>query len=347
MTRTTEREAISDLAEVLGALPLIASVDRPARGPDLVLKTADGRSIAVAVRSLRSPAPSDIDRLGDQDPAIRPLNVLVSDRIIPRVRDELRSAGWNWLDRRGHLFLAADGLLIDTDVPSLHTSGGRSRPILDTEVGLDVGSALLTSPSRNRSIRDLVAFTGRSLGAVHRAVRGLSDEGLIGEDGRPLAPELFWEVSSRWRPVRMALARGPKRDDARQVRQLGMTVDVDAQAPGWALTDTRAASAFGAGVVTGADHPPDFYVPDERSMRIARQILGDAAGPDTRAATVALSPVGWACQLRIDPGPLGPAATPWPLAHPVIVALDLSTDTSRGREILDGWSPPKPFERVW
>jgi hypothetical protein len=37
----------------------------------------------------------------------------------------------------------------------------------------------------------------------------------------------------------------------------------------------------------------------------------------------------------------------WPLAHPVFVALDLAQDTGRGREILDAWTPPERWARVW
>jgi len=36
-----------------------------------------------------------------------------------------------------------------------------------------------------------------------------------------------------------------------------------------------------------------------------------------------------------------------PAVHPVFVTLDLAVDPSRGREIIDGWSPPESFRRVW
>jgi hypothetical protein len=35
------------------------------------------------------------------------------------------------------------------------------------------------------------------------------------------------------------------------------------------------------------------------------------------------------------------------LAHPLFVALDLAADPGRGREILDGWTPPADVARVW
>ena len=47
-----------------------------------------------------------------------------------------------------------------------------------------------------------------------------------------------------------------------------------------------AANAYGATAVVRGNHPPDFYVPDERAVRVARQLLGDPTTPDRRAATV-------------------------------------------------------------
>jgi hypothetical protein len=38
----------------------------------------------------------------------------------------------------------------------------------------------------------------------------------------------------------------------------------------------------------------------------------------------------------------------WPLAQPLFVALDLAQDPDRGRELLDGWTPPtEAGPRVW
>lgn len=351
MKRAQAREAVDDLADVLASLPLGLSVEKNAdRGGGLLLVLPDGRRLHVEVKSLRAPATADVARLG-RDPATGSIGALVGDRLVPRVREQLSAAGWGWLDRRGHLLLVADGLLIDTDVPSLTATTGRSRPTLDTDVGLDVASAMLTQPAERLSVRRLVAYTGRSLGAVHHATRGLTDEGLVGSDGRPLAPELFWEVSARWRPRRIPLGVSPDADRDRHARQLGLgshPAEVE-DGSGWALCDTLAANAYGAAAVVRGDHPPDFYVPDERTARAARQLLGDPTTPDTRAATVAIPPASWVCRHRVDLRSLtsGRRGTSWPAAHPVVVALDLSTDASRGREILDDWSPPEPFERVW
>ena len=93
---------------------------------------------------------------------------------------------------------------------------------------------------------------------------------------------------------------------------------------------------------------PTFYVRSGRTVRVARQLYGDAIY-ETRQATVAVPPVAWACRRRVDATRLerDHRWARWPVVHPVFVALDLALDPSRGREILDGWSPPEPFRRVW
>ena len=351
MKRTREHEAVDDLADVVASLPLQVSAEKQGdRGVDLILVTPD-RRIGVEVKSLRSPAPGDIARLGRCAPTPSILPVLVADRLVPRVRQQLSAAGWGWLDRRGHLFIATDGLLIDTDVMPLIATADRSRPTVDTDVGLDVAAAVLTHPAERLSVRRLVAYTGRSLGAVHEATRGLADEGLLDADGRPLTPELFWEVSARWRPQRIPVAAAPEPVGDRRAQTLGLGTASDdvEQDSGWALCDTLAANAYGAAAVVRGNHPPDFYVPDDRTIRVARQLLGDPTTPDRRAATVATPPAKWICTHRVDLGALATRRrkTSWPAAHPVVVALDLSTDAGRGREILDDWSPPEPFVRVW
>lgn len=352
MKRTKEQEAVDDLADVLGSLSIGVSVLRDAVvGADLVIVTRAGERLVANVKGLKSPSPADVARLGRHDPNGRELVVLVADRLVPRVREQLSAAGWGWLDRRGHLFLVADGLLIDTDVDPLLATAGRPRPTLDSDVGLDVASAILAQPAQRLSVRGLVAYTGRSLGAIHQAMRGLADEGLLGADGGPLTPELFWEVSARWRPLRVPVAAAPEQTGDRRATQLQLRDRPDevTTESGWALCDTLAANAYGASAVVRGDHPPDFYVPDERTIRVARQLLGDPMTFDRRAATVAVPPATWVCRHRVDLGTLaGRRRKPkWPAAHPVVVALDLSIDAGRGREILDDWSPPEPFTRVW
>lgn len=316
------------MAEALDALQLsgVVVVRRPA---EPALELPDRRRLTLDIVALASPRPGDVDRLiADRIPSDA-TPVLVADRLVPRVRGRLSAAGWGWLDRRGHLRLVADTVAIDADLPPLlDDRPTRARPVLETSVGLAVATALLVDqPARPKSVRTLVGFTGHSVGAVHRALRALKDAGLVAADGLPVTPDLFWEAAGRWRPERVPL-----------LERLDDDIPDD-----WALCDTLAAAAFGAPVVVRGDHPPDFYVADERTVRVCRQRFGDPVTYERRGATVAVPPVWWARarSVHVD-------GERWFLVvHPVIAALDLSTDEGRGREILDNWDPPQSYVRVW
>jgi hypothetical protein len=114
---------------------------------------------------------------------------------------------------------------------------------------------------------------------------------------------------------------------------------------GWALTDTVAAAHYGAPVSMRADHPPDFYVPDQSTLRRAVRLLGPATTPAERTGRIRVAPVPLVCARRVDGTTW--ANESWPLANPVFVALDLAQDPGRGREILDMWTPGKSWHRVW
>jgi hypothetical protein len=352
MVRTPEQatvggfEAAADVKDALGSLG-VEAVAGAGGEPDLVVRLADGSTLAFEVQSLAAPSPSEVAKLVGR---VRPVHhpVLVADRLVPASRSVLNEAGWGWLDRRGHLRLRAGSLIVDADVPGIETSSGRSRPVLETDVGLDVACALLAFPEDRLSVRRTVEVTGRSLAAVHGALTGLRAAGLTDGSGKPATPDLFWEVAPRWRPRRIPLGGSPQPGDARRTDQLGLGLDDVADTAGWAVCDTVAANAYGAAAVVGGAFPPDFYVPSERIVRVARQVFGEATF-ETRGSTVAVPPVAWACRRRVDTVKLGrdhPWAE-WPVVHPLFVALDLALDPSRGREILDGWTPPEPFNRVW
>jgi hypothetical protein len=113
---------------------------------------------------------------------------------------------------------------------------------------------------------------------------------------------------------------------------------------GWALTDSAAAVAYGAPLAVRTGQLLDFYVPDQAILRRATTLLGAASSRSQARCAVRVAPVPAACSHRVDV-----VASPfeWPLAHPVFVALDLAQDAGRGREILDAWTPPERWARVW
>jgi len=253
---------------------------------------------------------------------------LVADRITSEAREMLDDAGWGWLDRRGHLRLRAPGVLIDTSVePSAREDAPPSEPIRG-RAGLAVAYRLLTSPTEAVSpTRSGLTFAPST---ISEAVSRLRETSLLEEDGTPLLPELFWVVADEWRTDRVWLAREPSADEAN---------GNDLEASGWCVSGTVAAVEWGAPVVSTVGAPPDLYVPGPAARNIAARRYGTARDPYEAAASVAVAPVSDVTAHR-EP----PRSQPWPLAHPVAVALDLAQDRARGREILKDWSPP---ERVW
>lgn len=108
-----------------------------------------------------------------------------------------------------------------------------------------------------------------------------------------------------------------------------------------------AAAAWGAPIPLQGDAPPDFYVPDDRALRLAKQLYGEAPANSGRGATVTITPVRYAVTHRYDVAERELSTTGWPVVHPVIAALDLTRSGARGREILDDFEPSGGFRRVW
>lgn len=268
--------------------------------------------------------------------------MVVADRVTGAGRELLDAAGWGWLDRRGHLRIMWPGIIVDIDVPSSRDPVA-SRAAFSGQVDREVAVLLLLTPDRPAGIRAMAKQLSRAPSSVSAAFTALGAEGLVTADRRPERPELFWALAEHWASPHVDVARLPTRgrDDA----VLGVQLDEPESTSGWALTDTVAALAYGAPVAVRADHPPDFHVPDHATLRRAVQLLGSAPSATTRAARLRVAPVSAVvCGHRIDGTPWNQE---WPLAHPLFVALDLAQDPGRGREILDAWTPPEPWRRVW
>ncbi|WP_218779967.1 transcriptional regulator [Cellulomonas iranensis] len=272
------------------------------------------------------------------------LRVVVADRISQDARRALQDAGWGWLDLRGTLHVQGPGLLIHTEVPPLWERPGPLNP-LAAPAGLAVACALLTDPVDEHTVRGLARRLRRSPSTVSETLRALKAESLVKVTTNQPTTELFWRVAEVWPSRRTSLAGvpGPGMRHVNEALHLGVD-DIESTA-GWALTDTLAAAAYGAPVAARADQPADYFVPTEALVRRARTLLGVAPGAGEARATVRVAPVPEACGRRVDASRWSAEARP--LAAPLFVALDLAQDAGRGREILDGWTPPNGWARVW
>jgi hypothetical protein len=365
--------AVDDLAAVVGDLGLgVVHGQGPlsAGSPDLIVDVG-AAAVPIVVVALAAPTPTTAAGVvGSTRVKSGQLPVLVGDRLSESVRALLREAKWGWLDRRGHVRLWGGGLFVDT--PFTPAAGAvvpahsRSRDVLASEVGIAVALELLIRPEHVPTGRPLAARIGRSPSATAQALADLRERSLIRASGSPLVPELFWELASHWKPSAVPVASLPDPRDIETGGVLGYDPDhttavpvvaADATAalaapvppmdPGWAVGDTVAAQAWGAPVVAHRNYPPDFYVPSERMLRLAVAKLGPALSGDRRAATIAVSPAPGVCRYRYSATPGRRQPLKYPVVHPVVVALDLARDASRGKEILESWRPPEGITRVW
>lgn len=265
--------------------------------------------------------------------------MLVADHVPDETRAVLRESGWGYLDRRGALYLRVGHVWInDTTLDPIDRERPAPASSIAGSVGLGVALCLLMEPHVDHGVRELARRVQASPSTVHAAVKRLQSHALVDGHLRPLVPELFEVVAAQWRPQRIPVAREPDpSDDA----VLGVLSSEDAGS--WLVSGDVAAAAWGAPIVIGSGAPPDFYVPSAAIVRRAVRRLGEA-GFEERRATVAVAPTPLATAQPYEPQPT--SSLHWPIAHPVVVALDLAQDRSRGREIIDDWTP-KGFDRVW
>ncbi|MGH9264870.1 MAG: helix-turn-helix domain-containing protein [Acidimicrobiales bacterium] len=358
-----EQEALDDLTFALRTfaglhVDEIRLLDRPA-AVDLLVDTDRG-VLAVEVKSKPS-AESIWAAVGrwQFDPIEGAIPMMVAEWFPAPALDALNRVGWSWYDRRrGRLHLGgpAGGTSADYHVPPAERTADEAvtrRDPLASAVGKELAvHLLLLVPEREQpgSFREIARDLGRSVSSVHAAMAALKDDGLVTHHGVPVRSELFDALARAWRPRVISLAGLPGPGSASVLDRAPEFNPFDPTRPGWALTDTRAAAAWGAPVVASGAYPPDFYVPSRRALRWAVQQYGAPPTFDQRAATVAVAPVAVVCSLRYDPAALSELREEeFLLAHPLFVALDLARDAARGREILTGWDPNGPggFRRAW
>lgn len=313
---TPDRTDESDVAEeLLGAVTALGLDASSVDGALIV----DGTRMHPLVEVRAHPTPADLSQLV-ADRSGRLPAVLVADRISDAGRDVLRRAGWGWLDRRGHLRLWAPGIRLECPLPGDRPN--RARPANPwTTVGLEIALATLMEPDQPVTARRVSARIGRSVGATHELVARFTEVGLIGPTThRPLLPELFWETAAHWPddgwiplPVGPA-AVGEKVGAERLVR-----------------VDERAATLGGAHIAAAGDLPARAYLVGAQALRRARALV-DRDQP-TRS-WVRAAPVRWLPDNDDHPPD---DAHPWRVAHPMVCALRLGSDPSRGREIVESW----------
>ena len=242
--------------------------------------------IPVVVELKAAPSIGDVLRLDDFATPLDVYRAPVARRVSAQVRQALADRDMGYFDGRGHLRLWRHPLRIDTDVAVLGEVARRPAQLrLDVPSTLDVALAVLDGCAA-QGVRATAQVLGRSPGTVSKQLAALRTAYLADEDGQPTVPDLFEAVVEVWQPERMPLADLPRPGGGPVNDRLQLGFD-DVEGPGWVLSDSFAAAAWGAPVVLAGDAPPDFYVPDRRVLHQARTLLGDAQFGQ-HACTVAL-----------------------------------------------------------
>jgi hypothetical protein len=305
-----------------------------------LVRAPHGSYLAVEVKRRSLVRDGDIRQLSDTA-GPTDVRIVVGDRITSTARALLSEAGWSWLDLRGHLHVAGPGILIDAPVSVVVPArDGRMDPLAG-QVAPSLALLALLEPTEPISVRPAARDLGRAASSVSEALARMRSAGLLDSHTRAVVPDLFDALAAHWSPVRIPIATLPNpRSRSAHALELGL----DGDGSGWVVTDTVAASAYGAPVALGPASAPDFYVPSRAALDVALRLLGGPTSMPERAATVAIAPVSVVTSRRVV---LDAADSPWPIAHPVVVALDLAQDPGRGAEILQSWTPREPWSRVW
>jgi hypothetical protein len=307
---------LGELAEAVRALDVDARVD----GDRLVV---DGTRIGPHLVHRAHPTPADLGALVAERPRRLPA-VLVADRVSEAGRNVLREAGWGWLDRRGHLRIWAPGVRVEAPVPGAGdpARAGRSTNLWTT-VGLEIAVESLCRPTEPVTARRVSKVIGRSVGATHELIARFVEQGLIGPKTHlPLLPDLFWELSARWPDDGWVGLPVPLTEVAERVG-----------ADQLVRVDERAATLGGARIAAVADLPARCYLRSDTALRRARG-LADRDRDRPTQSWVRRSPVDW---LPLNEDHPADATHPWAIAHPIVCALRLAADESRGREIVESW----------
>jgi hypothetical protein len=332
------------LAEVGVRADCVSTVGGTGNGQADFILDLSGFTIAVQVKAIVTP--SVADSLVTSSRRLQLPLLVASERIEDSARALFREEGVNFFDARGWLRVVSPGVIVDTAVPGRIHPSVRIAP-LSSETAKEVALVLLEGPGARPGVRELARVLNRAPSSVSLALEGLRAAGLVTTANEPLVPDLFWEVAATWCYEQVPLADLPSPGEARRTDQLQLGLghgggdDWVLDEVGWALTDTLAASAWGAPVVASGDYPPDFYVPTRAVLARSIAVLGRAARSSERACSIAVAPTRTVCRRRVNL----PNET-WPVASHVVVALDLARDRARGRDVLERWRP-EGVTRVW
>ena len=346
MSPTVRTSASSAVRDLVGALRQIGAtvVESPA---GLEVGVGAGESVLVrpVTRSVLSAGrAADVIRAEANEGSGLP--VVIAAKIPAPARKVLSDAGFGWFDQRGHVRMAAPGLLIDADVNVVPAVAPRAafpsgRTGVGAAVALLVAASLPDSddwPSVAPTVTEIARLAEVAVSGASTALKTFRALGYLRGDGSPVVPDLFWTTIEHWAPNWVGLAQ-PIDADAKLIVKLEANLD-DLDLSGWCVAGDAAAAAWAAPIVGGDVGARQWYVPSIDVLDTLRWTLGEANAGERAAAFVAVAPTPVICHRRVDRG-IGAPVEPL-----VAAALDLALDQARGPETLEQWEPDSGH-RVW
>src|SRR5216683_3374036 len=152
-----------------------------------VVVHVDDTAVAVDIRTTAYATPERVRAMLDRHPRSSATPLLVADHVTEAARRELAAAGWSWLDRRGHIYVRAPGVMIDRDIDPLPRPGMTTiQAPISGAAGLAVAYAILLDPDRPQPVRASAPMLGFSPASISTARTALREAGLLERDGLPV-----------------------------------------------------------------------------------------------------------------------------------------------------------------
>jgi Transcriptional regulator, AbiEi antitoxin, Type IV TA system len=185
-----------------------------------MIRTRDGRSIAIEVKWAGEGWPQDVRRAARGMPDRWPANVvMLAHRLSPGAIEWLRDRGANWADEAGQArILGPDGLIVIREPAQLPREERASRPFSWSPSALTIAELVLASEDQSLRASDLARTSGWSVAQVANVLKAFDIQGWTVKRGTSRGPGAYrqlvdagamlaaWsaDVAERPRPTRIA-----------------------------------------------------------------------------------------------------------------------------------------------
>jgi len=170
-----------------------SSVVEPPEGraqPDLMIRTRDGRSIAIDVKWAGEGWPQDVRRAARGMPDRWPANVvMLAHRLSPGAIEWLRDRGANWADEAGQArILGPDGLIVIREPAQLPREERASRPFSWSPSAVTIAELVLSSEDKPLQASELAHTSGWSVPQVANILKAFDTRGWTVKRGTARGP---------------------------------------------------------------------------------------------------------------------------------------------------------------